>query len=122
MDTDSNNPEFLIVEEDQWSNFQPLNELVTRSDLDGDAALILPGLTQSQVEAIAQLKLEHFVGGEWIEAPFSESSWFPSMGSISAPCWYFPFDYHPGFEFIPELKGNRPEWRALIPKNWIFPS
>lgn len=122
MNTDSNTPEYLIVYEEQWTNFPPLNALISRSDLDGDAALILPGLTQSQVEAIAEIRLEHLVGGEWVEAPFSESSWFPSMGSLSAPCWYYPFTYHSGFEYQPDLQGHAPKWRALVPHNWNYPN
>lgn len=113
--------ESRYIPRDLWKDFPPLDALEVASDLDGDAAFLLRGLTNHQIESLSRISLEYLHNDIWVEAPFSESSAFPSKDWDIAPCWYFPFDYHPLFELVPDLRGTPPEWRAVVPSDWVYP-
>jgi hypothetical protein len=102
-----------IIEKKDWSSHPFLSKLTMRSDYDGDAAYTIENPSDQDFEEAKKVVLERSVNdGPWEAAPFADSA--PFINEM-APAWYFSFMYHPGFEFVPDLKGKQiHKWRAII--------
>ena len=102
-----------IIERRDWGNHPFLSRLTGRSDFDGDAALTILHPTEDDFRESLKVTLEYRINkGEWIKAPFADSTAFIDEISMA---WYYSSSYHPLFEFHPDLRGKQVhEWRAIV--------
>lgn len=82
-----------VIDEADFANHPLLSRLEASSDMDGDLAMGIFGLTDDMARHVAaMIKMRHSHTSAWSEWQSGYVTWFPSRNQ-PAPAWHFPFDW-----------------------------